>query len=736
MLEIIHTGQPKPNRIEKSEFDKARQYHVDYGRWVIGEGIGYKQRVHIDKYHRNLSFYKNKQWILKEDTEAFFKDESGQDRNRIKVTRNFIQPMVEQYRGNAERMSFHVKVQAISPMAKSRRDKSLARLQVYGDAAKLAPGFNDYLQQQGMLTGDDDDDISMRFENTYVDNFVIAMNRLLKYVAKTAKLDRFKKQLSADIAIGGIGVLYPYPHNGEWQFRRIPVDKFGWDRAAIEEDLSDAEYYYEFDYALATDIFERHQDITQLEKESIEEYVSQIVGSQASGHPYDVRYRVPVYTSTWRDTMVDTFGYVTDQFGQRLLERINHVYENEDKPRYTKEDLVPVSQLTVYQKKVLKKKITRDLQVDLWRYCKFVPYEILSTGKHDPSKGTRDVVLDYGMIPYQEPDLFTPTNMEPPYKCGTWSYMDGEAMSPVDVVINPQRMINRFMSVMENQINNAGGSGVVFDKDLFGQTGEDEVAIKIKRGEPIGIHGKARGVNNAVGRYDAGIKESTLVFSNLIENFRLGIEQITGVNEGLKGEQQPDQLVGAMQLAIQRGSIMQEPFYGAISTIFNGCYQNIATSGKRYYIDTDASLVDAVGEDSAEVLKLSKDMRPEQFRTSLVRTVDSETERLYVDQRTLTWTQYGLIDQPTAALLIGRASDEEAIQELRAFQKRLAEAKRKQEAAGQDAAIMEANAREQTGQVLYGEKLRDEARETAEADKDRATKIISSSMKAAQPQKR
>jgi len=736
MLQIIQTRQNKPNRIETSELEKGRQYHVDYGRWVIGEGLGYKQQEHIYKYYRNLSFYKNRQWINKEDTEAFFKDESGQDRNRIKVTRNFIQPMVEQYRGNAERMTFDIKVKAISPMAKSRRDKSLARLQVYGDAAKIAPGFGDYMKESGMLTGEDDDDIAMRFENTYVDSFVIAMNRLLRYVAKTSRLDRFKKQLAIDISCGGVGVIFPFPHNGEWQFRRVPVDRFGWDRGALEEDLSDAEFYYEFDYAMATDVFERHQNISQLERESIEEYVSQIVGTQSAGQPYDVRYRVPVYTSTWRDTLVDTFGYVTDQFGQRLLERINYAYGNETKPRYTKDDLVPVAQLNEYQKKVLRGKITRDLQVDLWRYCKFIPYELLSTGKNDPSKGTTDVVLDHGMLPYQEPDLYTPTNMEPPYKCGTWSYMDGEAMAPVDVVINPQRMINRFMSVMENQINNAGGAGVIFDKDLFGNVGEDEVAIKIKRGDPLGVHGKARGVSNAVGRYDAGIKESTLVFSNLIENFRLGIEQISGVNEGLKGNQNPDQLVGVMQLAIQRGTIMQEPFYGAIGTIFNGCYQNIATSGKRYYIDSDASLVDAVGEDSAEVLKLSKDMRPEQFRTALVRSVDPDTERLYVDQRTLQWLQFGLVDPQTAAVLVGRATDEEALQELRSYHRRVAEAKRKQEQAGQDAMIMETNAKEQAGQVIYGEQLRQEAREDSDADKDRATKIISSGMKAAQPQKR
>ena len=729
MLQLIQTRQSKPNRIETQEASKDDKYHVEYARWVIGEGMRQKQQEHIAKYRTNMNFYKDKQWIMKEDTEAFFKDESGQDRNRIKVTRNFIQPMVEQYRGNAERMTFDIKIQAISPMAKSRRDKSLARLQAYGHAADLFPEFGKEMEKKGYLTGKDEDDIAMRFENTYVDNFVIAMNRLLRYVAKTSRLDRLKKQLAVDIATGGIGIVYPFPLNGEWQFKRVQVDRFGWDRGAQEEDLSDSEYFYEFDYSLATDIYERHQGMSVPQKKAVENYVSQLVGTQANGQPFDIRHRVPTYNATWRDTVVDTFGYVTDQFGQRILERLNYIYEGEEKARFTHDDVIPLTELNPYQKKVLRGQATRGLQVDLWRFCRFIPYEIISASKYDSSKATENIVLDHGIIPYQEPDLYMPTNMKPPYKCGTWAYLDGETMAPIDVVINPQRMINRFMSVMENQINNAGGSGIVFDKDLFDVGSEDEIAGKMKRSEPIGVRGRARGVSNAVGKYEAGIKESTLVFATLIENFRLGMEQVSGVNEGLKGQQNPDQLVGVMQLAIQRGSIMQEPFYAAISSIFNGCYQNIATSGKRYYIDMDVALVDAVGEESAEILKISKDMRHEQFRTSLVRTIDPDSERVYVDQRTISWLQYGLIDQETAALLTGRATDEEALAELRAFHRRLAELKRKQSQAGQDQTEMQAQAQEQTGEVLYKEKLRDEAREDSEKDKDRATKIISSAIK-------
>jgi hypothetical protein len=371
----------------------------------------------------------------------------------------------------------------------------------------------------------------------------------------------------------------------------------------------------------------------------------------------------------------------------------------------------------------------------LWRYCKFVPYEAISIRAKNISNQISDVALDYGIIPYQEPDLYHPTNMLPPYKCGTWVYTGGEILAPVDVAINPQRIMNRFLSVMENQINNAGGSGPIYDKDLLGEESEDEVQAHMKKGEPIGVHGKGRGVSNAVSRYDAGIKESTMVFANLIEFFKVAMEQVTGVTEGLKGQtNNPDQLVGVMQLMIQRGSILQEPFYSAISDIYLGCYQSIATSGKRYYIDMDVELVDAVGMDSAEVLKLSKDMRMENFRVTLVRSVDPKTERLFVDQRTLVWLQYGLIDHATAASLFGRASDEEAVMEMREFQKRLSETKRKAAAAQDDAIAMQFNAQEQAGSVLYGEQLRQETRESAEKDKDRATKIITSAMKS-QPKK-
>jgi len=721
MLFLISSRQNKPNRM-RSEDAKDAQYHADYGRWVVGQGMGRQQQDYLNNYQINKNFYANRQWFLPEDLEAFFMDESGQDRNRIRVTRNFIQPMVEQYRGTAERMRFDHKVYNMSPMARSRRDKSLGKLLAYSYIAGNDDNFRAYLEKNNFPVGGDSFETEQKFDNLYVDEHVIAMNRFLRIIAESNKLDDFKGILARDVALAGIGIMKPYPYAGDWRFDRIPPERFGWDRGAVTSDLSDAGYFFEFNYMNPSTVYELYQDIEEELRINIEKYVSNIIGQvNATNEMYDVGGRIPVYTGVWRDVTADEFGYVRDQFGQRVLKRINYIAPGETNPEFTKADVIPVKNLTSYQNRVLRGKATQILYVDMWRYCTFIPNEVLA-GRYGKSGTIRDGILEFGVLPYQEPDLYKPTNMAAPYKCGTWSYMDGVVLSPVDVVISPQRMINRFLSVMENQLNNAGGVGLVFDKDLLTMS-EDEVVAKVNRSEPIGMHAKGRGVQNAFGKYDATVTNSTVAFAALIENFRLGLEQVTGVNEGLKGTvNNPDQLVGVMQLMIQRGSVLQEPFYKALTDIYKGMYQSIATSGKRYYIDNEIELLDAVGDDSAAMLKLTKDVRNEQMRVVVMAAQDPQTERVSVDGQVLIWVQYGMLDQTTASKLIGRATQEEAYAELRAFSIRTEMQRRLAEQQQEVITAQQVNARDQAGQVVFNEAIRDKAREDSNKAADRASK--------------
>jgi hypothetical protein len=724
---LLSSQQNKPNRVEILEQDKGEQYHIDYARWVIGSGSNHLQADYLNRYKINKNFYMNKQWCVEEDLEAFFKDENNNDRNRLQVTRNYIQPMVEQYRGNADRMTFDMKVANLSPMAKSRRERSLSKLIMYNFVANKLPGFADYIKENNFPTGNGAAEVESKFNNLYADSLVVDMNRLLRYSKNINKLEDLKMPLASDVALGGICIMRPHPYAGEWMFEHVSPDEFGWDRTAKEADLSDSSYFFQYKDGEVSTIFERYQNISHDMRKSIENFASNITGSSyAVGKTFVAAGKVPIYTAFWKDLTVDTFGYVTDEYGQRILHRINYIEENETKPQYTMDDLVPYANLTEYQKRVLKGSNVAQLYVDLWRYCEFIPKEILGTSINSIIK---DAALEYGIVPYQEPDLYKPTNMAPPYKVGTWSYLDGITLSPVDVVINPQRMINRFLSVMENQINNSGGAGVVFDADLITEP-EDEIRSQINKGEAVKVHAKGRGVQNVMGRYDSTPKESVIAFSALIESFKQGIEQVTGVNEGVKGDTgNPDQLVGVMQLMIQRGSIIQEPFYKALTDVFHGCYQSVVSSGRRYYADNEVELIDAVGEDAAQIIKLSKDTNTESLRVTLVRSMDTMNERMTTDAALMSWLQFGLIDQEVVSNLYGRCTMEEALIELREFQKRLANQKRMAAQAQAQISAQQQNVQNQAGEVVYNESVRDKTRDQLNKDADRATKLSIASNK-------
>ena len=718
---LLSSQQTKPNRVTTAENNKDIDYHIRYARWVVGSGCNHLQMDYLRRYEINRDFYMNRQWIMEEDKEAFFKDDNNNDRNRLQVTRNYIQPMVEQYRGNAEKMTFDMKVTNLSPMAKSRRERSLAKLIMYNFVANKLPGFQDYIQDNNFPTGDQAE-IESKFNNLYADSLVIDANRLLRYSKNLNKLENLKMPFASDIALAGICIAQPYPYAGEWMIERIPPDNFGWDRTAKQADLTDASFFFKYKDAEVSTVFERYQNISQDLRESIENFASRITGSSfATNNIFTTAGKIPVYTAYWKDIVADYFGYVTDEYGQRILHRINFVEENETKPRYTNKDLIPYNNLTEFQKRVLKGSNMASLYVDLWRYCDFVPKEILGVVQVPT---TKDVALEWGIVPYQEPDLYTPTYMIPPFKCGIWSYLDGVTLSPVDIVINPQRMINRFLSVMENQINNSGGAGVVFDKDLLGTTTEDEVRSMVNKGEAIGINAKGRGVQNVMGRYDSTPKESVVAFSNLIDSFKSAIEEVTGVNQAVKGDTgNPDQLVGVMQLQIQRGSLIQEPFYAAITDCFRGCYQSVISSGRRYYADNEVELIDVIGEDAAEIIKLSKDTNTESLRLSLIRSIDSANERMAVDSALMSWLQFALLDQDTVSKLYGRASMEEAIYEMREYQKKLQNQKRMAAQQQQDTANKTQQVSDAAGNAVYNKSVQQQTTDQLNANADRATKL-------------
>ena len=714
MLSLVAPNTYKPNRLEFTEQQKNEdeKYNLDYCKWILNNANNLKYSDHLRRTFICRNFYLNKQWIEGEDVEAFLKDDDGQDNNRLRVTMNYIQQMGNMFKGNVSKMDFYGKVRSYSPNVKTRKDAQLAKLLLYTDMAKQNEALGKYIRDK-FPVGNNEDETAQIFENVYRDLLVRGMNDLLNYGINVNQFDRVKMELAEDLFCSGMVIMKPKCYGGEYIFDRTLAERFFFDRSCIRYDLSDAMYMGEWHKMLPTEIYERF-DISEDKRNAIEQWVSTLSTTALTNTPFDFNGRVPVFEIYWRDCNEYEYGYVNDEFGQHILDRINYVEKGKEKPTYTYKDLMPNSELSSYEKTVLKipignKKRNRGkLVVDYWRYAYFIPQTYAGIPKVKNTQYGGDIVLEYGVMPYSEPNLYSPTNMKPPYKVNQYIYVDGETVSPVDIAINPQRMINRFLSVFENQINNSGGSNIVYDPDML--ENEQEFLDNVKRSEPAAIRTKGMPIQNVVGRYDNSIGAGASSLYNYATLFKTNMEQITGITDAVKGQtNESDKLVGVMQLQIQRGALLQEPFYASLENCFLDCFQAIVTSGKRFYLDNKRQLVIAVGEEDTTVLEMTEDMRWEDFLVTIKRSVEPEKERMATDQLILQYMQMQLLDDISAANLLGRANADELAIAVRDFAKQKLEMRRMQAQQAQAQAQQQAQEGQQQGQMAAAKEQKDKA---------------------------
>ena len=680
MLLLLSSGTQRPNRLEET---KDEIYHAKWARYAAYDANNFLHQQFIARTKRNKMFYKGDQWILEEDLEVFFKDETGHERNRLKIAHNIIRPMVEQYRGNAIRMKINYRAKSISQKAINRRETKLNEMRLYTHVANKIklPGIAEDMRAK-LPIGKNELETQQIFDNLWVDNYAEDINALLEYVSELNKFDDKQVRVAEELAFSGIAVMQPYEHNGHQYFDLCRSEDYFFDRSCKEYDHSDAEYWGRQHYMNASDIYEDYQNITADERKAIENYAVTYQKNQTTEEQMLFGGKVPVLKVYWRDCAKYEYGYVTDEFGYPYLTKINFTYEGEEKPRYTDKDLIEVD--SERSRRILKGKKKRSLYVDELRYCVFVPQEVVS-GVQNETAG--DIILEYGLVPYQETDNLDVSSVKSPFKVYCWGYVDGEILSPIDDAISPQRFLNRLLSVAENQINNSRGSGTVYDKSIIDPaTGEAEMIKNMNQSKPIGVNARGRGIQNVIGSYDASVNKGTMVMFDIMNLIKGQLKDVTGLNEAIQGESMgSDQLVGVTQLMIQRGSLMQEPFYNAITQVFHQCFQSIATVGKRIYADNERELAIAVGDEGARVLKISQDMKMEDFRVFIKRENSEEMLVQAGNSMALTLLQLGFLDKAAYANLYNRSTPDQVARALRMSAKTDIEKQRMQNEVDQEA---------------------------------------------------
>ena len=654
----------RPNRLSDR---KDKEYHLKYARWILHSINSSTHQNFVTKSIVNWAFYKGNQWIFEEDLEGFLMDETGDARNRIKFTENLIRPMVEQYVGNAVRMDFDMGAIGISEFAANRRETELSRVQFLSEEAQDAGIFEEEMRKR-LPIGETTEETEEIFENLYVDDYEKAINFLIKYVMERNDFEDKKIILAKNLALDGIGILYGYELNGHHVWEIQDPRHFIFDRSAKRPDLKDAEYMGRYSHATPTSIYEHFQNITGAERQAIETYSSQKSASGQNLWRYGMQMptdgKVPMYELYWRDIVKREYGYVLDDYGYEYFTLIN-----DDNSKYTDKDLI-IPEDEIF-KKVLKGKKKRKIFVDLLRYCIFIPSEVV------PTKESEDIILEYGIVPYQETNLYDPSNVEFPFKCYCWAYDNGDVLSPMDDAISPQRYINRIQSIAEASVNNSRGSGTLLDSDMIdAQGGEEEILRNMNLSKPVFVKAKGN-LNNSIGSYDGTVGAGIMNLYSIVQQVRTSIQNITGVNEAMQGTAGGSRrLVGVTELDIQRGTLIQEPFYYALSRILLQAGQAIATTGKRIYADSQRRLAIIAGDKGAQKIKITENLKLEDFRVFIKRVSSEDQQKLAANQMLFTLVQSQLIDGKRFANLFNRATMDDVAKGIREHQSELIEANR------------------------------------------------------------
>lgn len=658
MSYMFSTGRIRPNKLTSK---KDKHYHREYAKFCLSSMSNYIYRRFINRCLINWSFYKGQdgQWIFDEDIEAFFLDESGDVRNRLKWTKNVIKPMVQQYVGNAIRLSYDAKAKCISDFVINKREEELAKLKALQKVGEAMPFFKDIIKQFAPIE-DTELETEELFYNTFVENYETDVNNLIEFISNEINIDELKVQITRNLAICGLGIYKGYEAGDNYVAESVNPLFFGWDMSAKKPDLSDAEFMHDWYYMDSPSIFEKYPKISQEERELIESYSNS--NTQNSMHKivngiYTIPGgKVPVYEVYWKDVEKREYGWVMDEYGYPYYTMINDAASE-----YTDKDLI--EPVTEKHKEEMNGKKKHTIYVDIIRYCIIIPQEEIG-------HGNGDIILEYGILPYQEKNLYDPANAKFPYKCYTYIYDRGEVLTPLDDVIDPQRFLNRTLSVIESQMANMRGTGTVISKSAVDdRDGEADITRNINASKPIFVDTDRVGsVQNAIGTYGTNIGSGTLQMFQVIQSVQQSIQDVTGVNEAMTGTQGgSDVLVGVIEAQIQRGSLVQEPFYWALTSILRQAYEHMATVGKAIYHDNPRKLAIMVGDEGMSRIEITKDHLMQDYRIFIKRSETPEQGVNAANQLLFTLLQAGLIDQVIFSNLFNRASPDLVADALRKY---------------------------------------------------------------------
>lgn len=712
------TPEIRPNRmVHKSKKDK--DYHRRMGRWTISA----TDITKINRLHEKINVAErayNDRIIQQEDIDAFLLDESKNVRNRTFFTFNLMKTQVEQFRGTMVQTKFNASVQPVTRRTHTRKMLALQKGMLMHSIAEEGANMRRMVASRYPI-GETAAETLAKVDASYHDRYLKAMNRLMERQREINNQDMFKADDALRFAMSGLLVSHFKTEGSFVREGRVHPRNFFWDTSWENVDFSDCDYMGVFPLRGLTEIAEiynpdeytlRHLD------EMSRLYMGGAWFERGLSNTTHQRYRV--HSSYWRDLAYGEFGYVNGPGEVPLLVKLDD--EDGQKPKYTYNDLIDPPENEENEKLFGDNKFCKR-HYEVTRYVDMIPWEYVIAGSEAQINGERpddlpDIVLDHGLYPLQEYNPFDPKRSVLPVKAQAFALADGEIITPVQASIDPNRFIMRLLSGIENQVNISGGKGGTIDADLLDPSEDPaKVTQKRKNGETIILRTNGRGVQNALGQYDDTPGQGTYAMTQLIGAVEGIIRTVSGAHAPLTGERpEKGQAVGTTEILVQRGALMQEPFYDAYYSWELQKARFYATAGKEYYLEHKDVLYDLVGDDDVVALLLSDDVEPERYNATIRRDNPGDMKRDQANQWMDTLFQMGVMPPKMYFELRGNAYLEDVSAAMRQYAQQLEQAQAEKERA-------EAKERIQAGLMAQAQQLEEEKRDVFEKQLDAANAL-------------
>lgn len=270
------------------------------------------------------------------------------------------------------------------------------------------------------------------------------------------------------------------------------------------------------------------------------------------------------------------------------------------------------------------------------RFIDFVPWEYMvgaAGGNRETGQpeDLPDLVLDYGLYPLQEYNPLDPMKTANPIKAYRYGVADGETVTPVQAMIDPNRYLIRMLSGFEGQVNVAGTKGTTLNEDYLSPSNPPaEAARRIKSGETVFTIGPGNAAQAAVGSYDASPGQGTFAMLQVIREIHEMVRITQGTPSAIQ-EPKKNQTTGVTEIVTENSALMHEAIYDGYQNLQLQKWKHLATAGKEWYLEREDVLLDLIDERDYIPLLLSEEVSLERLNAKVDRDNPDQVKRQQVN---------------------------------------------------------------------------------------------------------